>query len=518
MTTPSYNLLDEQWIAVRLASGEITRVSLVDAFARSREIVALADTSPPTLVAQYRLLVAILRRALSVTLAQGWTIEDEAEWYLSGIPCEPVRAYLERWRDRFWLFHPEAPFMQVAALDTADETRDKVKPWTQVSLASASGNTPLVFDHSCDDDPQEVTPDVVLNHLLAYLQFTPGGLVKTIRDADKAGPLANTAAVIPLGANLGQTLILCLPPFPARQLHDDIPAWEREPLAVDELRRDAVVAAGPNDRYTRQTRAVLLLREAGGGVRWVRFAAGVALLEDESVPDQMASFRRGSNGLVRLAFSEGRAIWRDLPALLPTPAGSGRAASSLTHALTIHEELEGVVPVYQPVLTAGLTSDQAKLERWRAEQLVLPTSLLGDPDKVQALTERMERTEAFFYNLRSLAVLMLAQTLPDPDRKDTRSRARSILDNSPFMAAYFAAAESGMPRLLENVAAGRIADADNQWNRTLRRAADMAWRLVIDSTGRSGKVLLAIASFFPRFNGLMNKQLPISVASTEGSI
>ena len=517
MTTPSYNLLDEPWIPVRLADGQITRVGLLDAFARSEEIIALADTAPPTLVAHYRLLVAILRRALSFGMPQGWTIEDDADWYRNGLPLDLLRDYLERWRDRFWLFHHDAPFMQVAALGTADETRDKVKPWTQISLASSSGNTPLVFDHSCDDAPSEVMPDIVLNHLLGYLQFTPGGLVKTIRDADKAGPLANTAAVIPLGEHLARTLILCLPSFSTRQ-HDDIAAWERAPLTIDDLRRDAVVAAGPNDRYTRQTRAVLLLREAGGGVRWVRFAAGVALLEDESAPDPMATFRKGSNGLVRLAFSEGRAIWRDLPALLPGPAGSGRAAASLIHALTVHEELQGFAPVYQPVLIAGLASDKAKLERWRAEQLVLPTSLIREPDKVQALTERLQRAEAFFYDLRNLAALMLAQTLPEPDRNETRKRARAILDNTPFMATYFAAAELGMARLLRNVAQGEIRAADDEWNWTLRKAADTAWRIVIDGTGRSGKVLLAIASFFPRFNGLMNKQLSISVTATEGSI
>lgn len=518
MKVPAYNLLDEQWIPVRLASGDTVRLGLQGVFERSREIVALADTSPPTLVAHYRLLVAILNRALLFGRPQGWTIEEAAAWYENGLPLDLVRAYLEYWRERFWLFHAEAPFMQVAALETAEETRDKVKPWTQVSLASASGNTALVFDHSFDDDPPAVSPDVVFNHLLGYLQFTPGGLVKSIRDADRAGPLANTAAVIPLGENLAQTLILCLPPFSVKQAHDDIPAWERTPLSIEDLRRDATVVAGPNDRYTRQTRAVLLLRESGGCVRWIRFAAGVALLEDEHAPDPMAAFRQDSNGLVRLAFSAGKAVWRDLPALLPGPAGRGRAAATLNYALSIHEELKGHVPAYQPVLIGGLTSDQAKLERWRAEQLVLPISVLRDLDKAQALVERIRRAEEFFNDLRGLAVLMLAETLPDPGRKDTRSRARAILDNSPFMATYFSVAEVGMAGLLGNIAEGCIREADEDWHRVLRRAAESAWRLLVDGTGRSGKALLAVASFFPRFNGLMNKQLPISVASTEGSI
>src|SRR5690606_17102909 len=112
--------------------------------------------------------------------------------------------YLEHWRERFWLFHPECPFMQVAVLAEAEETRDKRKPWTQIALASANGNTPVVFDHAFDGAPTAIRPAAAVGTLLGFLQFAPGGLVKALRDSDKAGALANTAAVLPLGTNLAQ--------------------------------------------------------------------------------------------------------------------------------------------------------------------------------------------------------------------------------------------------------------------------------------------------------------------------
>ena len=34
-------------------------------------------------------------------------------WQLGHFPAEPVRDYLEQWKDRFWLFHPTHPFWQV---------------------------------------------------------------------------------------------------------------------------------------------------------------------------------------------------------------------------------------------------------------------------------------------------------------------------------------------------------------------------------------------------------------------
>lgn len=36
-----------------------------------------------------------------------------ALWQLGHFPAEPVRDYLEQWKDRFWLFHPTHPFWQV---------------------------------------------------------------------------------------------------------------------------------------------------------------------------------------------------------------------------------------------------------------------------------------------------------------------------------------------------------------------------------------------------------------------
>ena len=43
-----------------------------------------------------------------------------ALWELKRFPEQPIRDYLEQWKDRFWLFHPEWPFWQVpeAAIGT----------------------------------------------------------------------------------------------------------------------------------------------------------------------------------------------------------------------------------------------------------------------------------------------------------------------------------------------------------------------------------------------------------------
>ena len=57
-----FNLLDEPWIPVRLSSGTVEDVGLLALFERLGEIAALAETSPPTLVAMHRLLLAVTHR------------------------------------------------------------------------------------------------------------------------------------------------------------------------------------------------------------------------------------------------------------------------------------------------------------------------------------------------------------------------------------------------------------------------------------------------------------------------
>lgn len=502
-----YCLLDEPWLPVRLADGRVRALGLLEVFARSGEIVALADTAPPNLVAHYRLLLAITHRALT---AQGpWSVGERARWYREGLPLEAIRAYLEHWRERFWLFHPQHPFMQVPALAEAEETRDKRKPWTQIALASSSGNAPLVFDHAQDSDPQPISPAQALPTLLGFLQFTPGGLVKVLRDADKAGALVNTAALIPVGPTLAQTLCLALHP-PALEGHaPDLPSWEREPPSIAALRGEPLLASGPNDRYTRLSRAVLLCREAEGGIRWLHFAAGLALGEDPSAPDPMASFREGSAGPVRLSFSESRALWRDLPALLPASGAAGRAAAVMDYAASLHAELNPFdQPGQQPLLAAGLASDQAKLLRWRLEQRELPASLLREPHKAQVLRIALAAGETLFLDLKRLASGLVAETLPDPNHKDTRANARSRVDSGPLAATYFAEAERGLAPLLAALDAGHLEQAHSDWLNTCRQAAERAWERQLAGLGQSPRAVRADARYWPRFRALLNQQAP----------
>ena len=505
---PTFNLLDEPWIPVRTQTGEVLEVSLADALLKAHDYAALAETSPPNLIALYRLLLAALHRALTTQHGQ-WRDTDRARWFREGLPEAPIRDYLEHWRERFWLFHPKEPFMQVAALAEADVTRDKQKTLTQIQLEGANGNTPVMFDHALDETPAPAPFDQACRNLLGFLQFTPGGLVKALRDSDKAGALSNTAAVMPTGMNLSETLLLGLHPYDARRL-DDLPAWERDATTITLLQAEPSMASGPNDRYTRMTRAVLLAPEIGvKHLRHLRFAAGIALDDDPNAPDPMACYRINKEGkAIRISYSAGRAIWRDLPSLLPDPSKSKDIpAAILGWASNLYSAL-GQWDASVQILSAGLASDQAKLLRWRAERIEMPQTLLTQEDGTEMLRQQVRFADEVFSRGRSIFTDLIAQTMPDPKHKDTKARAKDILANGPAAATFFSAAERALPKLMQQIAAGNFDAAVIAWKTVLADAAKQAWTATRRSLGDSPAVLRADARTWPRFMGLLNTLVP----------
>lgn len=497
---PAFNLVDSAWVPVRFLDGRTEDIGLLAVFEQAAKLEGLAETSPPNLAAIYRLLLAITHRALTRQLGR-WTDRDRAQWYLRGLPDNAVADYLAHWRDRFWLFHPEHPFMQVAALATADETRHKRKPWTQVALQCVNGDTPVVFDHALDTQPVAVEAAEALRHLLGFLQFVPGGLVQMFKTSDKGGPLANTAAALPIGANLSQTLLLALHPA-ADAAGLDLPSWERPAVTISHLMAEPKPATGCCDRYTRISRAVQLLPalvDPLPTVQWLRFGAGTALTEDDNAPDPMASYRPGRKGLTRMSFTEGRAIWRDLGALLPDATETlARPASVLSWATNLHNA-RGVWDADVPVLMAGLCSTKAKLVRWRQERHRLPSSSLCQADISAALRSELQRCEGIFDQLHTLAASLITRAMPNAQSKDTRARARAMLEAGPFAATFFTTAERQLPALLQRIASANLSAAHLLWSAALLQAAQSAWAAARGMLGSSAPALRADALTHGKF-------------------
>lgn len=261
------------------------------------------------------------------------------------------------------------------------------------------------------------------------------------------------------------------------------------------------------------SRAVLLDPEEDSGIQWIRFAAGIALADDANAPDPMASYRVGGTGLVRLSFSEGRAFWRDLPALVPDVEGkASQPASILGWAANLRSAL-GDLLEDEVLLIAGLASDQAKLLRWRSEQIALPALLLADAGLAGYLRMEVKRAEAVYDELRTIAITMIAATMPTATSKDTRARARGVFLAGPAAVLYFASAEQALPRLLHDIANGAGEEAHLHWSESLVQAARDTWDMLRRNLGQTPLALRAEAKASARFFALLRAlQLESSIA------
>ena len=123
MKEKEFNLLDEPWIRVLLPDYTVQEVSLPDVLLHAHEYLDLAGEMPAQDAAMLRLLLAVLHTVFSRVDEDGEPapFEDPEDavgrwdvlWGMGRFPEAPIRGYLDAWRERFWLFHPERPFWQV---------------------------------------------------------------------------------------------------------------------------------------------------------------------------------------------------------------------------------------------------------------------------------------------------------------------------------------------------------------------------------------------------------------------
>ena len=123
MKEKEFNLLDEPWIRVMTDDCSVKDVSLTDALLHAHEYVELAGELPTQDMAILRLLLAVLYTVFSQfdETGQPYPLEEpddaydrwENLWRLKKFPEQPICEYLNQYRERFYLFHPERPFWQV---------------------------------------------------------------------------------------------------------------------------------------------------------------------------------------------------------------------------------------------------------------------------------------------------------------------------------------------------------------------------------------------------------------------
>ena len=555
MKNPEYNLLDEPWIPVRLLDGTIADVGLLELLRRTTEIADLACELPTQSIAIQRLVLAIAYRVVPPRDARDW-----ARQWDEGAPTEQMIEYLERWRDRFYLFGGCFPFMQVADLRTA---KDAVSGLEKLIADVPNGEQFFTTRHgralAC------IPPSEAARWLVHVQAYDPSGIRSgAVGDSQVKGgkgyPIGpswcgHLGLVWLKGKDLDETLVLNLVPADAAQLRGVESTTEWGACSWEDSEAESAVrgdyslldpSGTPRDisiprLLTWHSRRVRLVGNREG-------VTGVVLAQgDKLAPQQMHRYEPQSlwrystpqskkfkqDVYMPRKYEAGRALWRNLPGTLPTvttvqgvdkqPKQEFLPSATLSfHYQLDNASIETTYPKVMRIQAVGVTygPQEATFEDIYSDELTLSVAVMRvEHEDLSAEIDRQVRlTEEIARHVGNLAANLVraAGESGDGAGDGARDRAKEL---------FFSAVDTDFRTWLTQVDGRESArDAGRRWECSLRQhALDIQAELVRGAsssaiigrdTGR-GYMNVGIAENY--FRSALNKRLPVRNTNQEGT-
>ena len=555
MKNPEYNLLDEPWIPVRLLDGTIADVGLLELLRRTTEIADLACELPTQSIAIQRLVLAIAYRVVPPRDARDW-----ARQWDEGAPTEQMIEYLERWRDRFYLFGGCFPFMQVADLRTA---KDAVSGLEKLIADVPNGEQFFTTRHgralAC------IPPSEAARWLVHVQAYDPSGIRSgAVGDSQVKGgkgyPIGpswcgHLGLVWLKGKDLDETLVLNLVPADAAQLRGVESTTEWGACSWEDSEAESAVrgdyslldpSGTPRDisiprLLTWHSRRVRLVGNREG-------VTGVVLAQgDKLAPQQMHRYEPQSlwrystpqskkfkqDVYMPRKYEAGRALWRNLPGTLPTvttvqgvdkqPKQEFLPSATLSfHYQLDNASIETTYPKVMRIQAVGVTygPQEATFDDIYSDELTLSVAVMRvEREDLSAEIDRQVRlTEEVARDVGTLAANLAraAGESGDGAGDGARDRAKEL---------FFSAVDTDFRTWLSQVDGHESArDAGRRWERALRQhATDIQAELVRGAsssaiigrdTGR-GYMNVGIAENY--FRAALNKHLPVHNTNQEGT-
>lgn len=267
MEQMEFNLLDEPWIRVMTEDCTVVERSLMQVLLNSHQYQRLAGELPSQDVALLRLLLAILQTVFYRVDPEGEDdpIEDRAAairrwqalWNAGRFPVQPIRTYLETWKDRFWLFHPEHPFYQVPAAAVGT----KFKASKLNGELSESAHKMRLFPLRDGEEKETLSYAEAARWLVTLIGFDDSASTKK-ETATGTGWLGDRVNVYAIGENLFETLMLNLVFLKDGRYvwAENIPAWEQPTMTIAK-KREIPLPDNQAELLTLQSRRLILSRE-----------------------------------------------------------------------------------------------------------------------------------------------------------------------------------------------------------------------------------------------------------------
>ncbi|WP_051468768.1 type I-E CRISPR-associated protein Cse1/CasA [Actinomadura oligospora] len=548
--TLTFNLVDDPWLPCLHVDGTVTTLSLRELLHQAHQIQDLVLDVPTQYPPIVRLVLAVLHRAVGSGGQPGPRTIDEwlAIWGQGRLPGDQIHRYLDQVRHRFDLFHPEAPFAQVAGLRSPS---GETKTIALVIPYLASGNNTPLFSTVRDQAPPSLTPPEAARWLL-HAHAWDTAAIKTAAAGDPkakagkttgnpTGPLGQLGVLIPTGQTLWHTLMYNLLVLNNRcSGSGDVPSWERPP--VDATWRERT-PAGLLDLYTWLGRRIRLLVEHtpdGPRVRRIVLCAGDRLrtadldgMEPHTAwrQSKAQTAKLGRTVFMPVTHRPGRQLWRGLGTILAhekataPPDFKFKPADALVQLRVfadgpLEEHLKGHPLLLRAIgMTYGTQS--AVINETYFDDLPLPVAVLRSDSWETVALDGVRDAEATARHLGHLATNLAKAAgcrddrVLDGRRDNTQMSLYATLD--PEFRRWIATLGEGEahqePRALQRAARDRWrskvrAEAFRIADELLLRvpATAVRGRLVRIDRDRTEWLSAALAEFW--FRRALNKDLP----------
>lgn len=495
---PGFSLVDEPWIPVLDVAGQRRDVSLRGLFEQAGEARMIACELPTQTFAILRLALAILHRATGGPPGEAaW----RALWKQRRLPLPDIADYLDAFRDRFDLFHPEHPFYQVADLRAAKNNTYGLERL----IADVPNGMPFLTTRA-GPGMDSITPAEAARWLVHCQAYDPSG-IKTgaVGDPRMKGGKGYPIGVASLGAlggvhlegsTLLETLLLNLVPIaPGWQVADerDLPVWEREPQTAAEEADSTRGPFGLLSLYTWQSRRIRLFGDADG-VTGAMIANGDQiewqdrhLLEPMSVWGRSApreQKQKRSPIYLPRPHDHSRALWRGLQTLLPAPPPSVSEAPQRLSPMVVQWlarlTVTGVVgPDFQTRTRATSVTygtQQAVVDEVFSDALTMNVLLLVEDSPLRAVAvDATADAEAAVRVLRRLA---------DNLARAAGNRATDVGEADRAAERAYALLDRAFRDWLARLGPDRDPAGERAWwQRLVRRAIVRLGRDLVDAAG-----------------------------------
>lgn len=478
-------------------------LALSEVFQRCHEVVGIVYEVPTMHPAVLRqLLLPIFVDALGVPgTSRQWEQRfrrgrlDEAE-------LDRLSAYLDTWRHRFDLFHPEYPFAQVAGLRTE---KGETKGAGLLVATEPTGNNVPLFASRTEGDTLALSVAAAARWLVHAHCWDVAAIKTGVVGDPKAkggktsgnptGPLGSLGVVVPVGTTLYETLLLNTQIGVGDRL--GTPQWRREP-------GDRGWAGGPQwsadyvpdgllDLWTLQSRRIRLFPNNTGPrtvVDRVIVAAGDRLGGGTPDWEPHTAWRvdtpKKPTPQVRpirpLRHAPGRAVWQGMRGLLALEAvpGEVRTSELLDQLAALEREkvLDHHYPLRVEVFGIEYGNQSAVIEDLYHDAMSLPVAALrGHGEAYDLVVEAAAQAEALSRAINRLSA-DLRQALgsePIPWDKGQRPGEQLLYALDP---------------LVRRLLAGVGADAEDS---DKLEAGRVAWEiLAYQATQRTARLLFEV--------------------------